>query len=96
MVKPRVSSSPNTALFDAISLAAKKRSPGVLIATPLSVGGTDMPWYREAGIITYGIDPFLIDRSEHFRGHHGNDERLSVDNLRNGISFIYDILRNLN
>jgi acetylornithine deacetylase/succinyl-diaminopimelate desuccinylase-like protein len=57
---------------------------------------TFMPWYREAGIVTYGIDPFLVDRAEHFRGHHGNDERLSVDNLRNGIRFIYDILHNLN
>ena len=43
VVKPRLSSSPKTALFDAISLAAQKRSPGVPVVTPLSVGGTDMP-----------------------------------------------------
>ena len=95
-VKPRLSSPIDTDLFRAIERTARQRSPGAVVTTPLSVGGTDMPWYRELGCVVYGIDPFLVERVESLRGQHGNDERLSLENLTDGIKFVNTLLRNMN
>jgi len=59
----------------------------------METAATDRPTYRRLGIVTYGFSPFLIPSSESQRGMHGNDERLSVDNVGYGVHFLYDILR---
>ncbi len=83
----------NTDLFDAIERAAHDREPSAFVTTPMETGATDRPTYRRLGITTYGFSPFLIPRPEIQRGMHGNDERLSVDNVGYGVHFLYDILR---
>lgn len=83
----------NTDLFHAIERAAHDREPSVFVTTPMETGATDRPTYRKLGITTYGFSPFLIPRPEIQRGMHGNDERLSVDNVGYGVHFFYDILR---
>ena len=82
-----------TALFRAVERAALERHPNSFVTTPMLTGATDRPTYRRAGIITYGVDPFLVEAADAQRGVHGNDERLSVENVRFGIRFLYDILR---
>jgi acetylornithine deacetylase/succinyl-diaminopimelate desuccinylase-like protein len=83
----------NTDLFHAIERAAHEREPSAFVTTPMETAATDRPTYRRLGIITYGFSPFLIPRPEIQRGMHGNDERLSVDNVGYGVHFLYDILR---
>jgi acetylornithine deacetylase/succinyl-diaminopimelate desuccinylase-like protein len=83
----------NTELFHAIERAAHEREPSAFVTTPMETAATDRPTYRRLGIITYGFSPFLIPRPEIQRGMHGNDERLSVDNVGYGVHFLYDILR---
>ena len=83
----------NTDLFRAIERAAHDRDPGAFVTTPMETAATDRPTYRKLGITTYGFSPFLIPRPEIQRGMHGNDERLSVDNIGYGVHFFYDILR---
>jgi len=83
----------NTDLFHAIERAAHDREPGAFVTTPMETAATDRPTYRRLGITTYGFSPFLIPRPEIQRGMHGNDERLSVDNVGYGVHFLYDILR---
>ncbi len=83
----------NTDLFRAIERAAHDRVPEAFVTTPMETAATDRPTYRKLGITTYGFSPFLIPRSEIQRGMHGNDERLSVDNVGYGVHFFYDILR---
>jgi acetylornithine deacetylase/succinyl-diaminopimelate desuccinylase-like protein len=83
----------NTELFRAIERAAHDRDPGAFVTTPMETAATDRPTYRKLGITTYGFSPFLIPRPEIQRGMHGNDERLSVDNIGYGVHFFYDILR---
>ena len=58
----------------------------------METAATDRPTYYKLGITTYGFSPFLIRRPEIQRGMHGNDERLSVDNVGYGVHFFYDIL----
>jgi acetylornithine deacetylase/succinyl-diaminopimelate desuccinylase-like protein len=83
----------DTDLFRAIEKAAHDRAPGAFVTTPMETAATDRPTYRKGGITTYGFSPFRIPRSEIQRGMHGNDERLSIENVGYGVRFFYDILR---
>jgi acetylornithine deacetylase/succinyl-diaminopimelate desuccinylase-like protein len=83
----------DTELFRAIEKAALEREPGAFVTTPMQTGATDRPTYRKLGIITYAIDPFRIEQPERQRGIHGNDERLSRENVGFGLKYVYDILR---
>jgi acetylornithine deacetylase/succinyl-diaminopimelate desuccinylase-like protein len=83
----------DTDLFRAIERAARERDPGALVTTPMLTGATDRPTYRKAGIITYGLDPFRVESTDAQRGVHGNDERVSVENVGFGVRFLYDLLR---
>jgi acetylornithine deacetylase/succinyl-diaminopimelate desuccinylase-like protein len=83
----------DTDLFRAIERAARDREPNAFVTTPMETAATDRPTYRKLGITTYGFNPFKVPRAETQRGMHGNDERLSVDNVGYGVRFYYDILR---
>jgi hypothetical protein len=43
--------------------------------------------------VTYGFDPFKVEAADAQRGVHGNDERLSVENVGFGVHYLYDVLR---
>jgi len=83
----------DTDLFRAIERAAKEREPNAFVTTRMLTGATDRPTYRKLGIVTYGLDPFLVPASESQRGVHGNDERVSLSNILFGVHYVYDILR---
>ncbi|HUR00790.1 MAG TPA: M20/M25/M40 family metallo-hydrolase [Gemmatimonadaceae bacterium] len=83
----------DTDLFRAIEKAAHEREPSAFVTTPMETAATDRPTYRKLGITTYGFSPFKVPRPEIQRGMHGNDERLSLDNVGFGVHFLYDILR---
>ncbi|MEO8194639.1 MAG: M20/M25/M40 family metallo-hydrolase [Gemmatimonadales bacterium] len=83
----------DTDLFRAIERAAKDREPKAFVTTPMQTGATDRPTYRKLGIITYAIDPFKTEQAERQKGVHGNNERLSIENVGFGIRYVYDILR---
>jgi acetylornithine deacetylase/succinyl-diaminopimelate desuccinylase-like protein len=83
----------DTDLFRAIEKAAHDREPRAFVTTPMETAATDRPTYRKVGITTYGFSPFKIPRPEIQRGMHGNDERLSVENVGYGVRFYYDVLR---
>lgn len=84
----------DTELFRAIERAAHDRDPGAPVSPAIGTGGTDRPRYRPLGIVTYGFSPFRMDEAEQARrGAHGNDERLSVENVGFGLKLMYDVLR---
>jgi acetylornithine deacetylase/succinyl-diaminopimelate desuccinylase-like protein len=83
----------NTDLFRAVERAANERDPSAFVTSSMMTGATDRPSYRKLGIIAYGLDPFRVEAADEQRGVHGNDERLSVENVEFGIRFVYDILR---
>lgn len=82
-----------TPLFHAIEHAAHERDPGAIVTSSMMTGATDRPTYRRLGITVYGLDPFKVEAADEQKGTHGNDERLSVANLRSGVRFVYDVLR---
>jgi acetylornithine deacetylase/succinyl-diaminopimelate desuccinylase-like protein len=88
---PATESATDTELFRAIVAAARARHPDALVTTPMLAGFTDSHYFRRMGIASYGIAPFPLTQSDS-RGVHGNDERVSVDALRFGVRFYYDVV----
>jgi acetylornithine deacetylase/succinyl-diaminopimelate desuccinylase-like protein len=91
--KAPLESPTNSDFFQAIEKAAHDRDPNVFVTTPMLTGATDRPSYQKVGIKTYGLDPFKVEESDAQRGVHGNNERLSVENVGFGVRYLYDILR---
>ena len=78
-------------MIDAIRHAVRSMEPGALITTPMLAGFTDSYYYRALGIAAYGVSPFRLSE-EDARTVHGNDERVTVENLRFGVEFMYRIV----
>ena len=83
-------SSENTDLYRALEKAARAQYRAEV--TPyLFQAGTDAPTWRSKGIPVYGIYPYAIDADDLAR-MHGNDERVSIESLRQGTEMIYRTL----
>ncbi len=88
---PATESPTETELFRAIVTAARERTPDALVTTPPLAGFTDSHYFRRLGIVSYGLSPFPLNQVES-RGVHGNDERVSLDDLAFGVHFMYDVV----
>lgn len=88
---PATESSTDTELFRAITAVAHARHPNALVTTPMLAGFTDSHYFRRLGIASYGLGPFPLTQADS-RGVHGNDERVSVEALRFGVRFYYDVV----
>jgi len=71
--------------------AARERTPNALVTTPPLTGFTDSHYFRQLGIVSYGLSPFPLNQTES-RGVHGNDERVSLDDIAFGVRFVYDVV----
>ena len=65
--------------------------PGVPVTPYLFQAGTDAGPWRARGIPVYGIYPYPISNDDLSR-MHGNDERVSIESLRQGTELIYRTL----
>jgi acetylornithine deacetylase/succinyl-diaminopimelate desuccinylase-like protein len=93
---PRRFSAPlDTDLSRAIERTASRLLPGVPFATAVGTGASDRPYYAAAGLICYGIDPYLVELEEGRREVHGNDERISIENLEFGLRLHVGILEEM-
>lgn len=88
-------SSADTALMDAIRKVAARRDPGVPVIPTMLTSSTDSSTFRSAGITAYGFEPFKLDDEELSRSH-GDDERVSVENLGFALQFLYEVILELN
>lgn len=78
-------------VLDAVREAVASMDPGVPVTTQVMTGYSDSCHYRELGITAYGLDPFRTT-PEDLAGIHGNDERVSLENIRFGVEFFYRIV----
>lgn len=81
-----------TPLFDAITEVSAEVFEAQVVPT-VSGGFTDSHFFRDLGITSYGYSPFAFTVAE-FSGVHGNDERVSIDNIVNGAQTYYRLLEN--
>ena len=80
----------DTPLFKAIEKIANERLGARLVPT-VAGGFTDSHFFRDLGITSYGYSPFVFEASE-ATGVHGNNERISVSNITNGVESFYQLL----
>ncbi len=83
-------SSIDTELFRAILRARDRFEPGVPVLTPPLTSSTDATLLRQVGMVVYGFEPFHL--SEDDDRSHGDDERLSLVNLRFGLEVTYAVV----
>lgn len=76
---------------DAVRAVVTRHHPGADLVPNVLSGFTDSHFFRELGVHCYGFMPFLLP-DEDLRGIHGNDERISVENMRRGPEILYEIL----
>jgi acetylornithine deacetylase/succinyl-diaminopimelate desuccinylase-like protein len=67
---------------------------GSPVVPSVITGFTDSHYFRELGIPSYGFVPFVLNETEQ-RTVHGVDERVSLDNLRDGVRRLVAVLRAL-
>ncbi len=88
-------SSAESALMDAIRKVAGQHDRGVPVVPTMLTSSTDSPTFRRLGIIAYGFEPFKLDDGELERSH-GNDERVSVENVHFALQFLFEVLIEMN
>jgi acetylornithine deacetylase/succinyl-diaminopimelate desuccinylase-like protein len=89
--KPPNSSQINTELFDVISQVTKAHHPEALITTKMLSGYTESQLYRQLGITCYGWAPVYTTVEEN-EGVHGNNERITVKNVREGTREMFEVV----
>jgi len=87
---PAVSTT-DTALYRAIETVVQKHYPGARVIPSVSTGFTDSHFLRDLGIVAYGFDPTVVP-NEVEGTVHGNDERVPVESIRQGVRHLLEIL----
>ncbi len=86
-------SSAETGLFLVLEEATRTHYPDALAVVPsVTTGFTDSHFFRDLGITAYGYEPFVVPAAD-LAGVHGNNERISVENVRRGVVVMLDILQ---
>ncbi len=87
---PAVSST-DTDLYRAIVDVSRKYFPQAAILPTVQSGFTDSHFVRDLGIVAYGYAPIMVP-IEDDAGVHGNNERISVENVRRGARMMLEIV----
>jgi acetylornithine deacetylase/succinyl-diaminopimelate desuccinylase-like protein len=81
----------DTPLYDAIENSVTKTMENAVLIPSVSTGFTDSHFFRDVDIVSYGFAPFLYLQGE-TTGVHGNNERISIENLTRGTKIMTDFL----
>lgn len=87
---PAVSTT-DTELYRAIETICKQHFPTAQVIPMVSTGFTDNHFFRDLGIASYGFDPTIIP-AEIEGTIHGNDERIQVEAVKQGLRRFLEIL----
>ncbi len=87
---PAVSST-DTELYRVIREVTLETFPGANFVPQVQGGFTDSHFFRDLGIVSYGYNPVAVPQGD-AGGVHGNDERISVENVRRGVTMTLQIL----
>ena len=82
-------SSLTTPLYKAMEKVFRQAAPNALVVPFLMRGTTDGAYLRAKGMAVYGVPIFRMDGELRM---HGNDERISVENLRGGTELLGKIV----
>ncbi len=80
-------------ILKAVNRVTDTMWPGVIVVPEMSTGATDGKYLRDAGIPTYGVQGFFVERNDN--RSHGRDERMRVQSFYEGQTFLYELVKNL-
>jgi acetylornithine deacetylase/succinyl-diaminopimelate desuccinylase-like protein len=96
-ISGQVSKGPASPMRDDVLKAVNRLTdtlwPGVPAIPIMVMGATDGLYLREAGIPTYGVQGFFMDRDD--IRFHGRDERMGVTSFYEGQTFLYQLVKAL-
>jgi acetylornithine deacetylase/succinyl-diaminopimelate desuccinylase-like protein len=78
-------------VMKAVSSVTERLWPGVPAVPIMVMGATDGAYLRAAGIPTYGVQGFFMDRDD--IRFHGRDERMGVQSFYEGQMFLYELVK---
>jgi acetylornithine deacetylase/succinyl-diaminopimelate desuccinylase-like protein len=78
-------------VLKAVSRLTDTLWPGVPAIPIMVMGATDGLYLRAAGIPTYGVQGFFMDRDD--IRFHGRDERLGITSFFEGQTFLYELVK---
>jgi acetylornithine deacetylase/succinyl-diaminopimelate desuccinylase-like protein len=84
-------SPPDTELYKALATTLQRRAPAAVVAPRILTGFTDNWVFRGAGLQAYGFSPILVGDDDG-RRVHGNDERITLENVRQGSRLYTEML----
>jgi acetylornithine deacetylase/succinyl-diaminopimelate desuccinylase-like protein len=90
---PPVSSPQKSELMSGIQALARHAHKDAPVLPTLIAEFTDSHYFRQKGIIAYGFVPIEVTHPEELKSIHGNDERISVDELGGGIRRTVELLK---
>jgi len=74
----------NTVYFQGIGNCVTSLRGNIPVLPFVTTGATDLRYFRDLGIPSYGFFPITLTKDEHMR-MHGKDERISLENIREGL-----------
>ncbi len=83
-----------TELYEIMTRESKRVLEDALVLPSISTGFTDSRVFRRRGVAAYGFVPTVTGPSEQGRVH-GNDERISIENLRIGTQIMHQVVRGI-
>jgi acetylornithine deacetylase/succinyl-diaminopimelate desuccinylase-like protein len=87
---PAVSST-DTELYRTVQDVTLETFPGANFVPQVSGGFTDSHFFRDLGIVSYGYEATATPEADG-AGVHGNDERVTEENVRRGVAMTLKIL----
>ncbi len=81
-------------LVEAVREVVSRHHERAEVVPNILSGFTDSHYFRDLGIHCYGFMPFLLVDDE-LRRIHGNDERISVENMERGPRILYEVMEKL-
>lgn len=84
----------DTEFISALENFILKNDPNCPLVPLLLPGATDSRYLREKGISTYDFCTFKLKEGEILRVH-GNNERISLENLRFGMFMLFEIIKEI-
>jgi acetylornithine deacetylase/succinyl-diaminopimelate desuccinylase-like protein len=84
-------STPDNPLYRLIESVYERHFPAAVVVPGVATGFTDSHFFRDLGIVSYGFGPFVVPGTDR-RGVHGNNERVSVENMERGTRVMIDLL----
>lgn len=81
----------DTPLYESIERVLTLHYENMKVVPSVSTGFTDSHFFRDINITSYGFGPFLFEENEK-TGVHGNNERISVENMVKGTEIMTDFV----